>query len=202
MNDPASGREAVCIQQLTMAAIPLPLQGISSVSSLRSDHSLQDFLEHGLFCMSHEILGHVMDREENTLKGRVAIKLFRISSTLSFIKPSKSDACKVVMELSASFKISRPDGRKDRTATQRLLNQAARAENLFLKQCVELACVTIYAEKSCLTCAIVIRQSDGKKADEEAQVHVSARLTGIWELHKKVNDHSRISSVEGALLAL
>lgn len=61
INDPATGREAVCIQELTAAAIPLPFQGISSDSSLHSDPSLQDFLELGLFCMSHEMLGHVMD---------------------------------------------------------------------------------------------------------------------------------------------
>lgn len=45
---------------------------------------------------------------------------------------------------------------KDRTATQCLLNQAARAENLFLKQCVELAFL-MCPEKSCLTSAIVIK---------------------------------------------
>lgn len=45
---------------------------------------------------------------------------------------------------------------KDRTATQCLLNQAARAENLFLKQCVELAFL-MCPEKSYLTSAIVIK---------------------------------------------
>lgn len=55
-----------------------------------------------------------------------------------------------------SFCLLYPLCYKYRTSTQRLQNQTARAENLFLKQPVELACLTVHGEKSCLTYAVLI----------------------------------------------
>lgn len=55
-----------------------------------------------------------------------------------------------------SFYLLYPLSCKYRTSSQCLQNQTARAENLFIKQPVELACLAVRGEKSCLTYAILI----------------------------------------------